>query len=226
MAKIFQVDARHVLARVVEPIARGLLRVGVSANAVTIAGSVGVAIGSFVFATRGHFIIALFIVTICALTDLLDGTMARLAGSTGKWGALLDSTVDRLSDSFVFMAIIYWYAAGGDNHRALIATALSLVLGSIVSYIKARAEGLGFSANVGIAERAERLLVVGVGGLATGLGFTPGLEIAMWILTALAAITIWQRGRFVYKQAVQPKVEQAVQPKVEQAVQPKVEEVS
>src|SRR4051812_14526919 len=108
MAKIFSVVARHGLVRVVEPIARGLLRVGVTPNAVTVAGSIGVMIGSFGFTARGHFIIALFITTICALTDLLDGTMARLRGTTGKWGALLDSTMDRLSDSSVFAAAAYW----------------------------------------------------------------------------------------------------------------------
>jgi CDP-diacylglycerol--glycerol-3-phosphate 3-phosphatidyltransferase len=200
MAKIFSVVARHGLVRVVEPLARGLLRVGVTPNAVTVAGSIGVMIGSFGFTARGHFIIALFITTISALTDLLDGTMARLRGQVGKWGALLDSTMDRLSDSSVFAAAAYWFAST-DQFRAFVAAMLCLVLGSIVSYVKARAEGLGFTANVGIAERAERLLIVGVGGLLTGLGVKPGLEISMWILVVLAVITIWQRGRFVYKQA-------------------------
>jgi CDP-diacylglycerol--glycerol-3-phosphate 3-phosphatidyltransferase len=205
MAKIFSVVARHGLIRVAEPLARGLLRVGVTPNAVTVAGSVGVMIGSIGFAARGHLIIALVIVTVCALTDLLDGTMARLRGPAGKWGALLDSTMDRVSDSSVLASVAYWYASTG-QHRAFVAALLCLILGQLVSYVKARAEGLGFTANVGIAERAERLLVVGVGGLLTGVGVKPALEIAMWVLVALALITIWQRGRFVYKQAVVPPV--------------------
>jgi CDP-diacylglycerol--glycerol-3-phosphate 3-phosphatidyltransferase len=208
MAKIFSVVARHGLVRVVEPIARGLLRVGVTPNAVTVAGSIGVMIGSFGFTARGHFIIALVIITVCALTDLLDGTMARMRGTTGKWGALLDSTMDRLSDSAVFAAAAYWYATTG-QHRAMVAAMMCLVLGSIVSYVKARAEGLGFTANVGIAERAERLLIIGVGGLLTGLGLKPALEVSMWILVVLAVITIWQRGRYVYKQATAPVTEEA-----------------
>jgi CDP-diacylglycerol---glycerol-3-phosphate 3-phosphatidyltransferase len=205
MAKFLSVISRPTLTRVVEPLARALLRIRVSPNAVTVAGSVGVIFGSVVFAARGHLIIALVIVTICALTDLLDGTMARLRGSTGKWGALLDSTVDRISDSAVLASVAYWMATT-NQHRGAIAAILCLILGQIVSYVKARAEGLGFKANVGIAERAERLLIVGVGGLLTGLGLKPALEVALWVLVALSVITIAQRMIYVYRQAHEPTV--------------------
>ena len=200
MARFLSVVSRAGLARFVEPVARALLRVGISPNAVTVAGSVGVIIGSVGFAARGHLLIALVIVTVCALTDLLDGTMARLRGSTGKWGALLDSTVDRVSDSAVLASVAYWYATT-NQHRAAVAAILCLIVGQLVSYVKARAEGLGFTANVGLAERAERLLIVGVGGLITGLGWKPALEIALWILLALSLVTIGQRMTHVYRQA-------------------------
>jgi CDP-diacylglycerol--glycerol-3-phosphate 3-phosphatidyltransferase len=176
MGKFLSVVSRVGLAPVVEPIARGLLRVGVTPNAVTVAGSVGVIIGSVGFAARGHILAAVVICTVCALTDLLDGTMARLKGPSGKWGALLDSTVDRVSDSAVLASIAYWYATSG-QHRPAVVAILCLILGQLVSYVKARAEGLGFSANVGFAERAERLILVGVGGLVYGIGWKPGLEI-------------------------------------------------
>jgi CDP-diacylglycerol--glycerol-3-phosphate 3-phosphatidyltransferase len=202
MAKILSVVTRAGLSGVVEPIARGLLRIGVSPNAVTVAGCVGVIIGSIGFAARGQLIPALVIITLCALTDLLDGTMARLRGASGKWGALLDSTMDRISDSAVLASVAYWMATTGQR-RAAVAAILCLILGQLVSYVKARAEGLGFTANVGIAERAERLLVIGVGGLLTILGLDPALEVALWVLAALSLITIGQRMIYVYRQARQ-----------------------
>jgi CDP-diacylglycerol--glycerol-3-phosphate 3-phosphatidyltransferase len=201
MGKFLSVVSRVGLAPVVEPIARGLLRVGVTPNAVTVAGSVGVIIGSVGFAARGHILAAVVICTVCALTDLLDGTMARLKGPSGKWGALLDSTVDRVSDSAVLASIAYWYATSG-QHRPAVVAILCLILGQLVSYVKARAEGLGFSANVGFAERAERLILVGVGGLVYGIGWKPGLEIALWVLVLLSVVTIGQRMTHVYGQAM------------------------
>jgi CDP-diacylglycerol--glycerol-3-phosphate 3-phosphatidyltransferase len=203
MAKFLSVISRPTLTRIVEPLARALLRIGVSPNAVTVAGSVGVVAISVTLAAHGHLLIATLLVTVCALTDLLDGTMARLRGSTGKWGAMLDSTVDRISDAAVFGAVVYWLATTG-QHRAATVALVSLILGQLVSYVKARAEGLGFKANVGIAERAERLLIIGVGGLLAGLGLKPALEVALWVLAVLSAVTIGQRMIFVYRQAREP----------------------
>ena len=92
MAKIFQVSARAGMTRVVEPIARALLRAGVSPNAVTVAGTVGVLVGALGFGARGHLVAGALIVTFFALTDVLDGTMARMRGGSTRFGALLDST--------------------------------------------------------------------------------------------------------------------------------------
>jgi len=203
MAKFLSVISRPTLTRIVEPLARALLRIGVSPNAVTVAGSVGVVAISVTLAAHGHLLIATLLITVCALTDLLDGTMARLRGSTGKWGALLDSTVDRISDAAVLGAVSYWLATTG-QHRAATVALVSLILGQLVSYVKARAEGLGFTANVGIAERAERLLIIGVGGLLAGLGLKPALEISLWVLAVLSVVTIGQRMIFVYRQAREP----------------------
>src|SRR3954454_33854 len=177
MARFLSVISRPTLTRIVEPLARGLLRIGVSPNAVTVAGSAGVVAISVTLAAHGHLLIATLIVTVCALTDLLDGTMARLRGSGSKWGALLDSTVDRISDAAVLGAVAYWMATT-NQHRGATLALVCLILGQLISYVKARAEGLGFSANVGIAERAERLLIVGVGGLLAGLGLKPALRVA------------------------------------------------
>jgi CDP-diacylglycerol--glycerol-3-phosphate 3-phosphatidyltransferase len=203
MAKIFQVSARAGLARFIEPIARRLLRAGVTPNAVTVTGTVGVLIGALGFGARGHLIVGALIVTVFALTDLLDGTMARLHGGATRFGAFLDSSMDRIADGAVFGAVAYWLGTRGDR-SGLAAALICLVAGGLVSYVKARAEGLGMTCNVGIAERTERLLTVGVGGLLTGLGVDWGLPAALWLLAAVSVFTVGQRMTHVYHQARQP----------------------
>jgi CDP-diacylglycerol--glycerol-3-phosphate 3-phosphatidyltransferase len=203
MAKIFQVSARAGMTRVVEPIARGLLRAGVTPNTVTIAGTVGVLVGALGFGARGHLVAGAVIVTIFALTDLLDGTMARMSGGSTRFGAFLDSSMDRVADGAVFGAVAYWLATSGGHPSSIAAALICLVAGGLVSYVKARAEGLGMTCNVGIAERTERLLIVGVGGLLTGFGVEPALPIALWLLAAVSVFTVGQRMRHVHQQARQ-----------------------
>jgi CDP-diacylglycerol--glycerol-3-phosphate 3-phosphatidyltransferase len=200
MAKILSVVSRAGLARLIDPVAAALLRVGVSPNTVTVLGAVGVFVGAIGFGARGKLVIAVVIVTLSALTDVIDGAMARMRGTASRFGALLDSTMDRACDGAVFGSVGYWLATTGQP-RAAVAALICLVAGQVVSYVKARAEGLGLTANVGIAERAERLILVGVGGLLTGLGVKPALEIALWLLAVLSLITIGQRMVHVYRQA-------------------------
>ncbi len=199
MAKIFSVVARVGLARVLRPVARVLLRAGVSPNAVTVAGTVGVLVGALGFATRGHLIIALVIVTLSAFTDMLDGLMSRMRPRPGRFGALLDSVMDRVADGAVFGSVAYWL---GTQHRpaGLAAALLCLVLGQVIPYVKARAESLGRNASVGLAERTERLILIGVGGLLAGLGLTYALDVALWVLAALSVVTIGQRMHAAYRQ--------------------------
>ncbi|HEX2356368.1 MAG TPA: CDP-alcohol phosphatidyltransferase family protein [Micromonosporaceae bacterium] len=200
MAKIFRVSGRAGVARVFEPIARALLRIGVTANAVTIAGTVGVLAGAVAFGARGQFVAAVVVVTLCAFSDLVDGVMARASGGSTRFGAFLDSSMDRVADGAIFAAVAYWYATQGDR-PTLAAALICLVAGQIVSYVKARAEGLGMTCNVGIAERAERLILVGVGGLVTGLGLWSGaLPAALWLLAVLSVITVGQRIVHVHRQ--------------------------
>ena len=127
------------------------------------------------------------------LTDMLDGTLARIQGSTGVFGAFLDSTLDRISDASVFAGIAIWLVTGGHD-RLLAAVALfCLVAGLLVSYAKARAEGVGLSCDVGIAERSERLLIGLVAIGLAGLGVPYVLSVGLWILAVLSAITFGQR---------------------------------
>jgi len=192
MAKIFSVVTKAGLSRVLDPVARALLRAGVSPDAVTVIGTAGVVAASVGLAARGHLLIATFVITACALTDLVDGAMARARGTSSRFGALLDSTMDRVADGAVFGGLAYWLAVTGQR-ASLVATLICLVTGQIVSYVKARAEGLGLEANVGIAERFERLVIIGLGGIGWGIGIPYALEIALWLLAVLSTVTVVQR---------------------------------
>lgn len=192
MAKIFSGAARVGLARLVDPVARGLLRVGVSPDVVTVMGTVGVLVGAFGFGARGQFVIAVAIVVVFGLVDLIDGAMARARGYSTRFGALLDSTMDRLADGAVLGALAYWYAGQGETVTMVVAL-VCLVAAQVISYVKARAQGLGIECEVGIAERGERLVLIGVGGLATGFGVGWALPAALWVLAVLSLVTVGQR---------------------------------
>jgi CDP-diacylglycerol--glycerol-3-phosphate 3-phosphatidyltransferase len=192
MAKIFSGTGRAVISHVVNPTARFLLRVGVTPNAVTIAGTVGVLIGSY-FGALGHLFWGTWIVTASALTDVLDGTMARMRGASGKFGALLDSSMDRIADAAVFGAVVFYLAHKGNPYGGMVAAIVCLAAGQVISYVKARAQSLGLDADVGIAERFERLVIVGIGGLLGSAGLDWGLPAALWFLAALSMVTIFQR---------------------------------
>jgi CDP-diacylglycerol---glycerol-3-phosphate 3-phosphatidyltransferase len=199
MARIFSVVTKAGLSRIIDPLARALLRAGVTPDVVTVVGTLGVVVAAVTLATRGRLVVATLVITVCALLDVLDGVMARLSGRSSRFGALLDSTGDRVADAAVFGALAYWLAVTG-RHWTGVAALLALVLGMLVSYVKARAEGLGLTANVGIAERFERLVIIGLGGLAYGFGVPYALEAALWLLVALSAVTVVQRMVHVYRQ--------------------------
>ncbi len=202
---MLNLHVRPAVGRVVDPLAGGLLRAGVSPDAVTVLGTSGAVIAALAYFPRGKFLAGTLLVTACVLTDLLDGAMARRRGTTSRFGAWLDSTCDRVADSAIFSGLVLWYTAGGHD-RLLAGVALfCLVAGSVVSYAKARAEGLGMSCNVGLAERAERLILVLVGTGLVGFGLPSAvLTVALWVLAAASAVTVIQRLVEVRRQAGGP----------------------
>jgi CDP-diacylglycerol--glycerol-3-phosphate 3-phosphatidyltransferase len=157
-----------------------------------VAGSVGLV-------ARGHLFLGALVVALSVLTDMLDGAIARARGRTSRWGAFLDSTMDRIADGAAFGSLTFWLATTGRDGAAALAM-FCLIAGVIVSYAKARAEGLGLTANVGIAERSERLIVAGIGAMGEVAGIPYALEVALAILAVLAVITIGQRVHAVWKQ--------------------------
>jgi CDP-diacylglycerol--glycerol-3-phosphate 3-phosphatidyltransferase len=194
-------NLRPAVGRVVGPLAAFLLRIGVTPDMVTVFGLLGAAAASLGLIARGHFLSGGLIVTFFVLTDALDGTMARMRGPAGNWGAFLDSTLDRIADAAVFSALVLWYAGDGDDSVLLAVSLFCLVAGVVTSYAKARAEGLGMTANVGIAERAERLILVLAGVILAGMGLDVALPVLLWVLAVVSGVTVGQRLVEVHRQA-------------------------
>lgn len=187
--------------KVATPIARFLLDRGVTPDAVTITGTLVVVVAALWAYPTGQLLLGTLVIALFVLTDTLDGTMARLSGRSGPWGAFLDSTLDRVADAAIFAGLIVWFTGEGDDRLTAILALAALVLGSIVPYARARAEGLGLTASVGIAERADRLAVVLVATGVVGLGApVVVLTVALGLLTLASAVTIGQRAAAVRNQ--------------------------
>jgi CDP-diacylglycerol---glycerol-3-phosphate 3-phosphatidyltransferase len=184
---------RPALDRVLTPVGRALARTPVTPNALTIIGTVGMSAGALSLFPIGQLFAGTMVCTFFVLGDMLDGTLARVKGTSGPWGAFLDSTLDRIADASVFGGLTLWFMLGGHS-RLLAGVALfCLVSGALVSYAKARAEGLGYRCDVGIAERTERLLIGLVAAGLDGLGVPYVLAIGLWVLAALSTVTFGQR---------------------------------
>ena len=194
--------ARAFITKLLTPLATLFLRLGIRPDVVTVVGTLGVCVGALGFYPRHEFFWGTIIISAFALSDTLDGIMARLSGRSSKWGAYLDSTLDRVADSAIFGGLVLWYAGDGESPYLAALALACLILGSVVSYAKARAEGLGMTANVGIAERAERVVTVL---LATGLVGLGAPEVLLAVVLALLAVaslvTVGQRMLEVRRQA-------------------------
>ncbi|HVB44386.1 MAG TPA: CDP-alcohol phosphatidyltransferase family protein [Streptosporangiaceae bacterium] len=181
------------LARLLTPVGKALARTPLTPNMLTVTGAVGMTAGALGLFPTGHLFAGTMVCTGFVLTDMLDGALARVQGSTGKFGAFLDSTLDRVGDAAVFAGIAIWLATGGHDELLAAVALFCLVAGGLVSYAKARAEGLGLRCDVGIAERTERLLIGLVAIGLSGLGVPYVLSAGLWILAVLSAITFGQR---------------------------------
>jgi CDP-diacylglycerol---glycerol-3-phosphate 3-phosphatidyltransferase len=195
------VSARPIVAKVIEPLVATLARRGVTPDAVTIIGTVGAVVGSVALFATGHLFWGTVVVTVSVLLDLLDGALARARGGGSVFGAVLDSAGDRISDAAIFGALVWWYSGGGRDRLLVLLALLCLVLGVLTSYVKARAEGVGLSCDVGIVERLERLLLVLFGTGLSGIGVPYALHVGLWILLVGSAVTVGQRVVEVRRQA-------------------------
>lgn len=182
--------------RALAPTGAFLHRLGVRPNAVTVFGTLGTVVAATLLIGTGRFVAAALTITVFVLFDLLDGAVARAGGTASRFGAVLDSTFDRVADASIFAALIWWLATSGaspDSPDLIIASLLALTLGQLIPYVRARAESLGVDASLGLADRAVRLTVVLVGLFLDGLGLPFALAIALWLLVVAGAITVAQR---------------------------------
>ena len=183
------------------PLADGLLKLGVTPDMVTIGGTVvSVALALWLFPT-GHLFLGAILLGVFTVMDTIDGLMARRSGRSGPWGAFLDSTLDRFADGAIFAGLVLWYTGRGDDRLTAVLALACLVLGAIVPYARARAEGLGMTANVGIAERGDRILVSLVAAGLVGLGVPHVLlTVALALLAVASLVTVVQRMLVVRRQ--------------------------
>jgi CDP-diacylglycerol--glycerol-3-phosphate 3-phosphatidyltransferase len=187
--------------RLASPLVRRLVKLGVTANTVTVVGTLGCMAGALGWYTRGDFFVGTLIIWAFVMLDMVDGAVARAQGGSTVFGAVLDSSLDRVVDAAIFGALVWWFAGDGDSRPMQLACLLCLVLGTVVSYVKARAEGAGLTCNAGLIERPQRLtLALGVTGL-DGLGVPYVQAWALWALVVLSAVTAAQRLLEVHRQA-------------------------
>ena len=186
------------VTRLITPVAASALRIGITPNAVTWVGAVGVIASALFFYARGDFFLGTAVISFFALSDLFDGTMARISkAGASKWGSFLDSTIDRVTDSAILLGVSI-YLINNEDQLSLVVIA-TLVTGMLVPYIRAKAESFGVECSGGIAERTERLIMAMSAIALDGLGVPYVLAGGMWLLAGLGAVTVVQRMLIVRK---------------------------
>ena len=186
------------VVRLISPTARGLLRIGLTPNSVTTIGAIGVIATSLLAYPKGHLFGGTVAICCLALSDLFDGTMARLSEQgPSRWGGFLDSTIDRVTDSAIAMGLLIYLAQKKDALSYVLL--VSIVSGFLVSYIRAKAESLQIECKGGFAERAERLIILLTAIGFTGLGVDYILTVGIWALALASVMTVLQRLLIVWK---------------------------
>ena len=188
----------------VDPLVARLIRSGVRPNTITTIGTGLVLLSALVFGL-GHIRIGGLLLLLSGVTDTLDGQVARGGAMVTKFGAFYDSTLDRVGDGATFIGIGAFFLTGPDvayRTSAVIACMVAILSSLLVSYARARAEGLGIDCKVGIAQRAERILLVGVCSLLVGAGtHALLLEGVVALLAVASVITVVQRFVYVFRHA-------------------------
>ncbi|WP_017587377.1 phosphatidylinositol phosphate synthase [Nocardiopsis ganjiahuensis] len=181
------------ISRVTAPLGRSLARIGLTPNIVTVIGAAGVVVSALYFYPRGQLYAGSVVITVFALFDMLDGAVARAKDSASAFGAFLDSSLDRVADAAILAGLMWWFVGEGDDPMLAGLTLFCLISGFMVSYIKARAEGLGVNCDVGVAERTERLVIILVAVGLSELGVPYILAGGLWLLAAMSLLTVLQR---------------------------------
>lgn len=189
---------RRTWNKLMSPVGGALARTPLTPDQVTFVGVLLQGLAAW-YIVEGRLFVAALVSVVAALADAFDGALARAKGSGRPFGALLDSTTDRLADALVFLPVAWLYGVdpdpGHDSEFVALLALVALVASFLVSYVKARAEGLGFDCNVGIAERAERLIVI-----ILAMAFD-ALPIGVGIIAIASIVTFFQRLLYVRSQA-------------------------
>jgi CDP-diacylglycerol--glycerol-3-phosphate 3-phosphatidyltransferase len=188
---------RNLAYRITDPIVRVLSKTGVTPNALTLI-NLGLNIVAAYVIAVGHFVPGGILILVSGLFDLLDGALARFAKQATKFGAILDSTVDRMSEAAILFGLLIWYS--GHEGRLEVALIFAVLIGSfLVSYVRARAEGLGWQCQVGLFTRAERVIVLAIGLLLSTVS-VQSVFVALCVLVVFVFVTVGQRLVYLYKQ--------------------------
>jgi CDP-diacylglycerol--glycerol-3-phosphate 3-phosphatidyltransferase len=198
MALMISSALKPAVTRLINPLARTALRVGLTPNSVTILGALGLIMSAAYFYSNEQYFVGTLVVTFFVLSDLFDGAMARISekGAT-SWGGFLDSTIDRVTDSAIVISLALPLIRDEDvlAYPAIVA----LVTGVLIPYIRAKAESFNIACSVGITERTERLIIILVAAGFHGLGVPYILAIGIWSLAILGLVTVFQRLQVVRK---------------------------
>jgi phosphatidylinositol phosphate synthase len=191
---------REAVQKVTAPLGRALVGTGLTPDAVTLIGTAGSITAAVTLFPSGHLFWGTIAIWLFVMFDMLDGAMARARGGGTKYGAVLDATCDRVADGAIFAGLAWWAVYHEVSKSLLIATLICLVTSQVISYAKARAEASGLSADGGLIERPDRLVIVLIGTGLTGIAGYWGVDwlewavyVAMWLLAAASIVTVFQR---------------------------------
>ncbi len=200
MYPMLRIPLKAPVTRAITPLCRIALRIGLTPNLVTVLGTIGVATSALIFYPNGNLFWGTLVICFFALTDLFDGTMARLSNTgPSRWGALLDATMDRISDAAIIIGLLLYTLKNDELSTQSLLLAVSLVAGFLVSYIKAKAESLDIECEGGFAERTERLIIVLASAGFTGLNVPHALVVGLALLSFASVVTVVQRLVIVFR---------------------------
>lgn len=199
-SEVLSFFGRATFAKATAPLGKALVSTGLTPDAVTLIGTAASITAAVTLFPTGHLFWGTMAIWLFVMFDMLDGAMARARGGGTRYGAVLDATCDRVADGAIFGGLAWWAVYHENSRPLLVATLVVLVTSQVISYAKARAEASGLSADGGLIERPDRLIIVLVGAGLTGIGGHWGIEwltwavhIAMWILAVLSIVTVFQR---------------------------------
>ncbi|MEU4705476.1 phosphatidylinositol phosphate synthase [Nocardia salmonicida] len=191
---------RQTFAKATAPLGKALVGTGLTPDAMTLIGTTATIAAAVTLFPSGHLFWGTMVIWLFVMFDMLDGAMARARGGGTKYGAVLDATCDRVADGAIFAGLAWWAVYHEHSEHLFALTLIVLVTSQVISYAKARAEASGLSADGGLIERPDRLVLVLVGAGLTGIGGHWGIDwltwavyVAMWVLAVLSIVTVFQR---------------------------------